>query len=404
MIKLTMPSYGISEAGGVVLKWLKSEGDAVQKSEPVVEIESEKATVELEAPASAILAQIVATEGEEVAVGATLALFSAESEQAELKPARQPPERAGETPAAGSQEAPAAPPLAFAAARQTAPSLKASPSARRIAREHGLDLNVVRGTGPQGRIVRADVERHIGPAKAAARSISSDREAVSPTRRVIAERMTQSVRTVPHIQLSMDVDATQIRRFVAEAAASRLDISITALLAWATAATLADWPRLNASWHEDHIERYQTVHLSVAIASERGLLAPVIRDADSKGIRQIDAELRDLIGRVRAGRIGIGELTGGTFTLSNLGMFGVRQFDAIINPPQSAILAAGALEERPFAKDGLLGVRTEVTLTLAADHRVVDGAEAAGFLRALRERLEDRGLASDQAREPLHSA
>ncbi|MDQ3457689.1 MAG: 2-oxo acid dehydrogenase subunit E2 [Deinococcota bacterium] len=390
MTELTMPSYGISEAGGLVLKWLRAEGERVEKGEPLVEVESEKAAVELEAPAAGVLARIVVQEGTQVDVGETLALIAEEGSSPPAKDARSgaettAPHTAIPSATTSSAAGPGDP-------QRAEPSLKAAPSARRLARDHGVDLHTVKGTGPQGRIVYRDVQAaleatEIGTAQPS--PAESAREELTPTRRVIAQRMAESARTVPHFYVSIDVDASGMLAAVAELGESGEKPSLTALLVRLVTDVLERWPRLNASWRESHIDVHPSVHMGVAVATGRGVLVPVIKNVNGKTVTEIDRELRALASRAREGRLGLADVSGGTFTVTNLGMYGVRQFNPIINPPQCAILAIGAVSQRPFAGEGCLGVRPEMTLTLAADHRVVDGAEAAAFLNALRERVEE---------------
>lgn len=398
-----MPSYGISEGGGTVLRWLKAEGEPVGKGEALVEVETEKAVTEIEAPCTGVLAQIVAREGRKVEVGEMLARIN-EVGLESSHPTNNPKERVYEGAVSDGVEAIKEQASESAhSSRQVDPDirpslpeppLKASPGARRLASGYGIDLTRVKGTGPQGRIVEEDVkafaQSHAHDSSPAEESISQESrmEELTPTRRVIAERMTESVRSIPHIHLSRDVDGTALSAAREQSQGRGSKVSVTALLVKALAETLAGWPRLNSSWGRDGIEIHPGVHISVAVATPRGLMAPVVRDVSLKSVSEIDRQLGELIARAKGGHVRPQDLSGGTFTLTNLGMYGVRQFDPLINPPQCAVLAVGAIRECPFASNGSLGIRPELTLTLAVDHRIVDGAEAAEFLRELCRKLE----------------
>ena len=408
MTDVKMPAYGISELGGTITQWLKDEGDSVKEGEPIVVVETEKADVELEAPSSGILKQICAANGDHVEVGASLAVI--EDEAGVLDKARhvhKAESSKSEEPEVSSRQEPgpgrllAEPPADRAPGQpMTEPPIKASPSARRLAKHHGIDLSGVKGTGPRGRIVLSDVQalvtatqsKKVPETELIGRDEEVKREDLSPVRQVIAERMSESARSIPHFHLTVDVDANGILLSQKRFGKAGTKVSITSILVKIVAETLSSYPRLNSSWRKDHIEIYKSVHMNVAVATDRGLFAPVIRDVTSKTIPEIDGLLKDLASRTREGSIRPEDLTGGTFTLTNLGPHGIREFNAIINPPQCSILAVGAITERPFVHQGLLGSRPELTLTLGSDHRVVDGAEAAQFLDALRQQLEKAQL------------
>ena len=395
MTDLRMPAYGISDAGGTVIRWLKKIGDAVQAGESLVLVETEKAAVELDSPTSGILREICVDEGH-VSVAQLLAVV--EDETAAGESPVPGPTSAGSTktgPATeGVPEAPVVPRRPARSTRLSAePNVRAAPAARRLARKHGIDLGRIRGTGPRGRIVRADVERVIGvsPPVAAALAPGSgpetEREELSQLRRVVAQRMIESATTIPQFHLTVDADAGALLKAYRQRRQTGQGISMTALLVKVLAELLKRYPRFNASWKEDHIEIHRDVNINVAVATDRGLLVPVLRDCGSGTIGEIDERLVDLVSRARAGKVLPEEFAGGTFTLSNLGMYGIREFNGLINPPQSALLAVGEIRERPFVNQGMIGIRPEMSLTLAADHRVVDGAEAAQFLDALRKSL-----------------
>ncbi len=395
MTDLRMPAYGISDAGGTVIRWLKKTGDAVQAGESLVLVETEKAAVELEAPATGILREIRVDEGR-VSVAQLLAVI--EDETATGDSPIPPPSSAESTntgPATeGVPEAPAVPRRPVRSTRlSTEPNVRAAPAARRLARKHGLDLGRIRGTGPRGRIVRADVERVIGASRSGSAVVApgsgpeTKREELSQLRRVVARRMIESATTIPQFHLTVDADAGALLKAHRQRRQTGQGILMTAFLVKVLAELLKRYPRFNASWREDHIEVHRSVNINVAVATDRGLVVPVLRDCSSKTTDEIDAQFSDLVKRSRAGSVLPEDFVGGTFTMSNLGMYGIREFNGLINPPQSALLAVGEIRERPFVNQGMIGIRPEMSLTLAADHRVVDGAEAAQFLDALRKSL-----------------
>ena len=408
MTDLRMPAYGISDAGGTVIRWLKKIGDAVQEGESLVLVETEKAAVELDSPATGILREIYVQEGH-VAVAQLLAVIEDETAAGETPIPRLTPAESTGMPSATepAPETPVAPRRRTRPAGLSAePNVRAAPAARRLARKHGIDLGRIRGTGPRGRIVRADVERQIGgrsgdfqsptPRRRVAQQETgrlkvapsgvTEREELSQIRRVVAQRMTESA-TIPQFHLTVDVDASALLKAQRDRRQAGRRVSITAFLVRVLAELLERNRRFNASWKEDHIEIHRLVNINVAVATDRGLLVPVLRDCASRTIDEIDEQLRGLVNRAREGRTRPEEFAGGTFTLSNLGMYGIREFNGLINPPQSALLAVGEIRERPYVDQGTVGIRPEMSLTLTADHRVVDGAEAAQFLDALRKSL-----------------
>ncbi len=395
MTELRMPAYGISDAGGTVIKWLKEIGDAVQAGESLVLVETEKAAVELDSPATGILREIRVREGH-VAVAELLAVIEGEFTAGETPIARPSsgestkvgPATKGVPEASAVPKGPARP-----AKLSSEPNVRAAPAARRLARKHGIDLGGIRGSGPKGRIVRADVERLTGASQPGAtaagpgRGPATEREELSQVRRVVAQRMIESATTIPQFHLTLDVDASALLKTHRDRRQSGRPVSITALLAKVLAELLEHNPRFNASWRGNHIAIHRDVNINIAVATDQGLLVPVLRDCASKTIDEIEKQLSGLVDRAREGRALPEDFAGGTFTLSNLGMYGVREFNGLINPPQSALLAAGEIRERPFVNQGVVDIRPELSLTLASDHRVVDGAEAARFLDALRKNL-----------------
>ena len=392
MSDLRMPAYGISDAGGTVIRWLKNVGDAVQSGESLVLVETEKAAVELDSPATGILREICVDEGH-VEVAQLLAVIEEDTAPSDIP-------ISCSTAAESTQRSPASVTVPEApvdtqrpARLSVEPNVRAAPAARRLARKHGIDLGQIQGTGPRGRIVRADVERMIGaprpggPALAPGSGPETEREELSQLRRVVAQRMIESATMIPQFHLTVDADASALLKAQRERRQAGRQVSISAYLIKVASGLLKRNPLFNASWKDDHIEIHNDVHINVAVATDRGLLVPVLRNCASKTIDEIDEQLRGLISRVREGRTLPEEFAGGTFTISNLGMYGIREFSGLINPPQSALLAVGEIRERPFVDQGKVGIRPEMSLTLAADHRVVDGAEGARFLGALRNSL-----------------
>jgi pyruvate dehydrogenase E2 component (dihydrolipoyllysine-residue acetyltransferase) len=393
MTELRMPAYGISDAGGRVSKWLKREGQKVEKGEALVEIETEKAVAELEAPNAGRLVAIVAVEGANVESGQTLALIQDDT-GITSKSEDSIADRSANSKALGSSPQPRELGGFDATKRvpdQDVPNIKASPGARRLCAESAVDINKIVGTGPQGRIVESDVKAFLEAESKRRKSViglEKRTEPLTSVRRSIAERMVESIRSIPHFHLSIDVDAKGIKALRQVRFAGQKP-SVTAVVLKALGDTLKEWPRLNSSWGDGCIEIHEAVHINIAIATARGLLAPVVRNVPLKSISELDGELRELASRTKDGNLRLEDCSQGTFTLTNLGMYGIRQFDAVVNPPQCCILAVGSIRESPFARNGLVGIREEMTLTLAVDHRIVDGAEAAQFLSCLGRRLEE---------------
>lgn len=420
MPDVVMPRLSDTMEEGVLSRWLKAEGDEVHRGDVLAEIETDKATMDLEAYDDGVLQRLLVAEGATVPIGQPLAVIGSDAARgvatAPAEPSPEPPaaEPSPEPPTAEPETAQPAPPSAAGAsapdaAAPSAGRVRTSPLARRIARDHGVDLTTLTGTGPGGRVVRADVEAAIqatetpspGPAApAAAPTVApapvtdADVEEIPLTavRRVTAQRLTESV-TAPHFYLTTVVDAGRLLAFRAEInerlAASGTRISVTDLLVRACAVTLRAHPQANSSWGGDRILRHRRIHVGVAVAVDDGLIVPVIRDADRKSVGEIAAEAHALADRARSGRLTPDEFRGGTFTISNLGMYGIDHFTAVINPPEAAILAVGAATEEPVLRDGQLAARTTIKLTLSIDHRVLDGATAAEFLRDLKETLQE---------------
>jgi pyruvate dehydrogenase E2 component (dihydrolipoamide acetyltransferase) len=394
---------------GTVVRWLKAEGDAVAKGEPLYELDTDKVTQEVEAEAAGTLLKIVVAEGEQ-AVGTTIAFIGEagedvpdvapdEPEQSAEKPAEAParePERAEGRQAAAAQ-AEAAP---AAAPSSNGGRIKASPLARRIARERGIELSSLRGTGPEGRIVAEDVERAVaqGPKapQAAGPAGEVERIPLSSTRRTIARRLTEAW-TVPVFQLTVSADMTRANALVAAHREANPDVrlTVTDVLTKVCASALVRHRAVNAAFGDGEIVRFPTANVGIAAATPNGLVVPVIRGAERLTLAEIAAARTDLVARARDGKLALEDMQEGTFTISNLGMpqYGIEQFVAVLNPPQAAILAVGATEERPVVRDGDLGILPMVTLTATFDHRAVDGADGAEFLHTVQTTLEEPSLA-----------
>ena len=391
-----MPRLSDSMEEGTIVRWLKRDGDEVARGEELVEIETDKATMAYESDTAGTL-RITAQEGATLPVGAKIAVIGdddSESSEAAAPAAVELPEPAA-TPAAAGATAPAA---SAPATRSGGERVKASPIARRIAGETGVDLDSLAGSGPGGRIVKADVES----AGTAAPSSTSGDEAsgrgtvtsTEPTRTqtLIARRMAESRATVPSFTVQISVDMTTATTLRAELKASSSEgqavPTINDMVVKASALALREQPQANGAWRDGHFEHYSRVNIGVAVAGPGTLVVPTVFDADAKTLAEISAETGELAARVRAGTITPPQTSGGTFSVSNLGMFGVRSFDAVINTPQAAILAVGAVEQRPAVHEGGIEPRMLMELTLACDHRILYGADGAKLLARIKELLE----------------
>jgi len=410
--EVKLPRLGQGMEAGTIVKWLKSEGDRVEKGEPLFEVDTDKATQEVEAEASGVLLKI-AVESGEVPVGQTIAVIgeAGESVSVEAPPAAVEAEAERPQPAV---EAAAEPVLSGArherngdtssTAADTGDRVKASPLARRIARERGIQLDAVRGTGPEGRIIAEDLERVEArpeeprpvPGTVGAPPRPEGVEAVPLTRirATIARRLTQAWE-VPAFQLTVSADMTLATELVERARELNpgVRVTVTDLLTKVSAMALARHRDVNVQFTEEAILRYPTSNVGIAVAAPSGLVVPVIREAERLSLAEIAARRTDVVERARAGKLMQADLEDGTFTISNLGMFGVEQFIAVLNPPQGAILAVGATSEQPVVRDGAIVPRPLMTMTLTVDHRAVDGAEAADFLRTVKSFVEEPALA-----------
>jgi pyruvate dehydrogenase E2 component (dihydrolipoamide acetyltransferase) len=400
--QMTLPRLGQGMESGTIVRWLKQEGDRVEKGEALYELDTEKVTQEVEAEAAGVVLKILAGEGEEVDVGKPVVVIGEEGEQVE-EPAAEPEAKAEEPAAAEEEqrEPEPAPPAERVESQEPATQdgrVKASPLARRIARERGVELSAVRGTGPEGRIVAEDVERALAMPTAPAPQVAGEVERVELTRirRTIARRLTEAW-TIPVFQLTVSTDMTRANEVVRKHREANEDVKLTVtdVLTKVCAQALMRHGAVNAQYTEDAIVRYPTANVGIAVAAPSGLIVPVIRSAERLTLSQTATARSDVVTRARDGKLRQEDLEEGTFTISNLGMpqYGIEQFVAVLNPPQAAILAVGATEDRVVAREGDLEVLPMVTLTGTFDHRAVDGADGAEFLATVKAYLEEPGLA-----------
>lgn len=412
--RVVMPKLSDTMEEGRILRWLKKEGDAIETGQALAEVETDKATVEMEAYTNGTILNLIAREGQFAKVGDLIAVIGAAGEDVSaLLPVAGAPAAAAPVAApapAAVLRAPQSAPLAGTAApAATGRSVKASPLALRMAAEAGLDLGTLQGTGPQGRIIKRDIEAALAqapvaaperpaalPPRARSLSLAAAREAgpdsreieLSTVRRTIAKRLVQSKGPVPHFYLTIDIAMDRVWDAYKALRDQKSSISINDIIVKATALALRQHPDINASFAGDHVKVYSRVHIGMAVALEDGLITPVLRDADLKPLEEISEEARSLAERARAKKLQPNEYTGATFSISNLGMMGIEEFAAIINPPEAAILAVGAVRQVPVVVDGALAVGWRMKATLSVDHRVADGASGARFLQTLRRFLE----------------
>lgn len=400
-----MPALGVAQEKGTLLNWHKAEGQSVTKGEPLMEVETDKATVEIEAPASGILTNVTAAAGDEIPVGNKIAVILAPGEvatPATLQESHLPPLSKGEEEtAARPVPQPEIPseghPLPVGEGRGEVRSAVrgkklASPAAKRIAREKGIDLASLKGSGPEGAVLVEDVVRAADTQAAAPGGPSKIKETVqlTPMRRIVGERMAKSKQTAPHFYLSMEADMAEIsrRRNALKEKGESLVPSINDFILGACARALRDFSSLNASFTDHGVEIYSDINIGIAVALEEGLVVPVIRNADRLSLQELAKQSRELAEKAQKKKLFPLDYEGGTFTVSNLGMFGVDSFIAIINPPQCAILAVGQVAPRVVSHGEGIAVRPMMTMSLSADHRVVDGAMAARFLQEVKRLLE----------------
>ena len=419
--EIKLPRLGQGMESGTIVKWLKSEGDQVEKGEPLYELDTDKVTQEVEADASGVLLKIAVAEGE-VEVGKTIAVIGEQGE--EVSVAEEPSADGGAarrveedrqeegSPAPAREEerergrtASAAPSGEAAEVRGTDSAnggrIKASPLARRIARERGIDLRSVAGTGPEGRVVAEDVERAAATAPISVPTVPAplpeevEVQQLSSMRKTIARRLTEAWQA-PVFQLGVTVDmarALELRQRLVDLHGNGTKPTVSDLITKVCAAALMRHRAVNALYRGDSIELHPTANIGIAVAIPNGLVVPVIQGCERKTIAEIAAARAELVDRARSGKLQQGDLDGGTFTISNLGMFGIERFVAVLNPPQAAILAVGSVEDKVVAVDGQPTVRPRMELTLTCDHRAVDGATGAEFLTSVKAFLEEPGLA-----------
>ena len=394
--EVKLPRLGQGMESGTIVKWLKSEGESVEKGEPLYELDTDKVTQEVEAEASGVLLKISIAEGE-VPVGRTIAFIGEQGEAVAESPDG---DSAGAAPAPAEtrrepeQQRVAAPPVSTTT---TNGRIKASPLARRIARERGIDLSSLTGTGPDGRIVAHDLERPAptaAPVAASAATGEVESRALSSVRKTIARRLTQAW-TVPAFQLTVDVDMTRANELVQGQRELNSDVRITVtdVLTKLSAQALMRHRDLNVQFSDDALLVFPNADVGIAVAAPQGLVVPVVHGADRLTIAQIAEARADVVGRAREAKLRTEDLEGGTFTISNLGMYEIDQFIAVLNPPQASILAVGSTRDQVVPRDGELHVLPMMTMTLTCDHRAVDGATGAEFLKTLKAFLEDPGLA-----------
>ncbi|MFB3069516.1 MAG: dihydrolipoamide acetyltransferase family protein [Gemmatimonadales bacterium] len=392
--KVVMEALSPTMEEGQVTKWLKGEGDKVASGDTLAEVETDKAIMELVARGNGVLRKIVVPEGQTVDVGSLVAVIGAADEDiASLVAATTSPPDAA--PSNGDTAADATASSSVAASPPSSgdgDQVKASPVAKRIASDRGIDLSSVRGSGPGGRVIKRDVEgATAAPVVAPAASGGFEDVPLTQIRKTIARRLGESIGPVPHFFLTTEIDME--RAAEARTDLNALDdgprISYNDIVLKVVAAALTQHRACNAWWQDDHIRYFNEVHLSVAVAVKDGLITPIVRNAHLKTLRQIAAEVRDLAGRAREKRLRPEEYTGGTFTVSNLGMFDIDQFTGVINPPEAGLLAVGSMVEKPVAEDGQVVVRKRMRVTMSCDHRVIDGATGAAFLQTVRRMLEN---------------
>jgi pyruvate dehydrogenase E2 component (dihydrolipoamide acetyltransferase) len=406
---LKLPRLGQGMESGVIVRWLKSEGDAVKKGEPLYELDTDKVTQEVEAEVDGRLVQIVVPEGE-IEVGATVAVIESDgaAERADAASARESvetgvpeePEPVAEVKSPGEEPAGTSSPRPPEGRAQAA-RVKASPLARRIARERGVELESLQGTGPEGRILAEDVERAAAagppsPAPVAMPQAEVEVVQLSSVRKTIARRLTEAW-TAPVFPLGISADMSEAlalrEKLVERLAEGDVKPTVNDVLVKLSAVALMRHAPVNATFSGEEIQRHPNAHVGIAVAAPQGLVVPVIRGAERLTVQEIARVRADLVGRARDNKLKLPDLEGGTFTISNLGMFGVETFTAVLNPPQVAILAVGAVKDEAVVTDGELGVAPIVRLTLTCDHRAIDGADGAEFLQTLVALIEQPTLA-----------
>lgn len=396
--KILMPKLSDTMTEGVILKWLKKEGDKVKQGEILVEIESDKADMEVEAYDSGVVRKIFISAGEKAPIGSPIAIIAEKNEDISTLLTETPPKESSPP----SSSTSASHPVSDVVEEKSALNVdserkKTSPLARRMARENSINLNSLSGTGPNGRIIKRDIDRFLSEGKPSVQQKLPQPSEIGtvqiselhPIRRTIAARMSESKSTVPHFYVTVEMDMEPAIAYRMQLnQVSEQKISFTDIIIKAVALTLQNHPNVNASYAGDTMKVYPFVHIGVAVALENGLVTPVIRNCELKGIGEINAELRDMADRARNRKLKPEEYQGATFTISNLGMYEVEEFSAIINPPEGAILAISSILEKPVVKNGTIAIGQRMKVTLSSDHRIIDGAIAASFLKDLKSMIE----------------
>jgi pyruvate dehydrogenase E2 component (dihydrolipoamide acetyltransferase) len=378
-----MPSLGFDMTEGKLARWLIKEGEPVEKGQALAEIETDKAVVEIDAPGTGVLQKIIVFEDQTVPIGTLIGIIG---EKGDRLPQAAPPAPTvrPQKPRLPSEN------TLLSTEDHTLARIKASPLARRMAQEAGIDLTKIKGTGPGGRMVERDVEAAMTTTNPSA--VSPNKISLSRVRQAIARRMTESKTKIPHFYVSVTINMTQplkLREELKHQSSHSEKISINDLIIAAAAQTLAKFPRFNASYRDDSLEMHSQINVGIAVALEDGLITPVLREANKKSLKAIAMESKALSERARKNKLRADDLGSATFTVSNLGMYGVDEFSAIINPPEAAILAIGAVTPRPVVVDSSVGVAPMMTATLSVDHRVADGAQAGRFLHAFKKLMEN---------------
>jgi pyruvate dehydrogenase E2 component (dihydrolipoamide acetyltransferase) len=423
--QVVMPKMSETMEEGVVVKWLKREGERVASGDALAEIETDKAVLELEAATPGVLRRILAQEDSKVPVGQLIAVIGSAEEDISsiVAGSAAPPLTLASAPPSGGGPSPITSESPKKARQEgsTRERIDASPLARRMAEEGGIDIAQVGGTGPGGRVVKRDIEAFLAqvrgqpyrqpapqgippatameaaptppekPTSVGTVGVDHTEDELSMMRKTIARRMALSKASAPHFYVTMEVDmgrAIALRQALNELAADDAKVSFNDMILKAVANALRQFPRMNVSYHDDKLRWHQRVHLGMAVALEEGLITPVVHDCDRKSLGEIAREAKALTDRARARRLKLEEYTGSTFTVSNLGMYEVEDFGAIINPPEAAILAVGSIKQQPVVVDGQLSIGHRVKVTLSGDHRAIDGATAAQFLQIVRRLLE----------------
>jgi len=364
--KVLMPRLSLTMKEGTVVQWFKKEGDTINKGEPLVEVLTEKVTYDIEAPVAGILRKILALEGAEVSVAEVLGVVTAPDEQFIEEIIAETPTKEAE---------------------KIEERILASPAAKRLAKEYGIDITQVKGSGPEGRIVEEDVKKFAEESKVG----PTVREVIPliGIRKTAAERVTLSAKTAPHSTITMEVDMTNATKLREEE-----QVSYTDILVKAVAKALTEHSIVNSTLIGEQIKIFEDINIGVAVATEKGLVVPVIHNTDKKSLKEVASTLNDLVEKARASKLSKEELTGGTFTITNLGMFGVEIFTPIINPPETAILGVGKVVEKPVIVNNEIVIKPMMYLSLSYDHRVIDGAPAAQFLQKIKQLLENLNFLS----------